>query len=79
MTEPVEEFSYPWLVLPPNVGSQVTVGPLPPLLALTREVKVSSQMARTISNAAQGKIFLITVTSSLICVQVWPSEAPASR
>jgi hypothetical protein len=60
-TEPVEETSYPWLVVPPNVGSHVTVEPAPPP-ALTREVKTPSPTVRTISNAALGRNLLVTVT-----------------
>src|SRR5439155_450559 len=66
-TEPVADTSYAWLPFPPNVPSQITLcavpPPPPPLpLALRREVKVPSQRARAISKAAQGRIFLVTVT-----------------
>ena len=52
-------------MLPPNVGSQVTVGPPPPP-ALTGVLNAPSPTARTISNAVEGKIFLLTMTLFLL-------------
>jgi len=64
-TEPVDDTSYAWLEPPPNVPGHVTVAPVvvvvPPLPeAVTTEVKVQTHMPRTISNAGNGTIFLVT-------------------
>ena len=70
-TEPFEDTSYDWLEPPPKVpihftpDVEVAVPPPLPPLAVSGELNMASPMASAMRNARQGKIFRVTVTSSL--------------
>jgi hypothetical protein len=66
MTEPLDDTSYAWLVLPPNVPGQVTPLAVPPPLALRRELTLPSPMARMMSTAEQCRTLLVIATL-LVC------------